>query len=188
MDSTSPSLLDRLRCPNDNEAWARFVQLYTPLLFHWLRRAGLRQHETSDLIQEVFLQLLRKLPTFQYDQTRSFRAWLRTVTLNRLRDRWKRRIEAPLAEESPALADQAGPNEASLFVEDEYRQQVTARALELMQTEFAPTTWKACWEQVVAGRSAVEVAAELGLTVGAVYAARFRVLARLRREFEGLLD
>jgi hypothetical protein len=32
------------------------------------------------------------------------------------------------------------------------------------------------------------VAAELGLSVGAVYVARSRVLSRLRTELEGLLD
>src|SRR5262249_28948935 len=43
MDRTSATLLDRLRQPGDNEAWARFVHLYTPLLFHWASRAGLRE-------------------------------------------------------------------------------------------------------------------------------------------------
>ena len=57
-----------------------------------------------------------------------------------------------------------------------------------MRADFDDTTWKACWETVVAERPAAEVAAELGLTVGAVYAARFRVLKRLRRNLQGLLD
>jgi hypothetical protein len=38
----------------------------------------------------------------------------------------------------------------------------------------------------VAGKSAVQVAAELGLTPGAVRAARFRVVARLWQELDGL--
>ena len=72
--------------------------------------------------------------------------------------------------------------------EAEYRQHLTNRALRLMQADFQPATWQAFWEQVVVGRPAADVAAELGLTPGAVYAARFRVLDRLRRELAGMLD
>jgi RNA polymerase sigma-70 factor (ECF subfamily) len=58
----------------------------------------------------------------------------------------------------------------------------------LMQADFRPGTWKAFWEQVVVGRPAREVASELGLSPGAAYAAKFRVLGRLREELEGMLD
>ena len=85
------------------------------------------------------------------------------------------------------MADQAGLAETETFWEIEYRQQLVGRALELMQSEFQPTTWRACLE-VVSGRPAAEVAAELGITVDAVYAAKSRVLRRLRKELEGLLD
>ena len=83
--------------------------------------------------------------------------------------------------------DQPGP-EAEAFWEAEYRQYLAGRALAVMRTEFQPTTWMACWECVVHDRPAAEVAAELGLSVGAVRAAKFRVLTRLRQELDGLLD
>jgi RNA polymerase sigma-70 factor (ECF subfamily) len=57
-----------------------------------------------------------------------------------------------------------------------------------MQTDFQPTTWRACWEVAAVGRPATDVAAELGLSVNAVYAACFRVLGRLRQELRGLLN
>ena len=62
------------------------------------------------------------------------------------------------------------------------------RALRLMQTEFAPNTWKACWETVVQDRPSDEVARELGISENAVYLARCRVLRRLRQELAHLLD
>jgi RNA polymerase sigma-70 factor (ECF subfamily) len=74
------------------------------------------------------------------------------------------------------------------FEEAEYRQHLARRALELMQAEFPPATWKACWEVVVAGRPAAEVAAELAISIDSVYAAKSRVLRRLRQELAGLLD
>jgi len=87
---------------------------------------------------------------------------------------------------SPLSSADPTPDEA--IWEAEYRQQVAHRALELMQTDFEPATWKACWEVVVVGRRVAEVAAELGMTPGAVFAAKFRVLARLREELAGLVD
>ncbi len=57
-----------------------------------------------------------------------------------------------------------------------------------MQAEFQPVTWKACWEFVVCGRSADEVARLLGISVNAVYLAKSRVIRRLREELAGLLE
>jgi RNA polymerase sigma-70 factor (ECF subfamily) len=184
---TPASLLERLRQPAQEAAWARFVQLYTPLLFAWARRLGLRDADAADLVQEVLMLLVRKLPEFTYDRNRSFRAWLRTVTLNCWRNRC-RRAELPRAAGPFDLDDLAGPNTTDAVSETEYRQWLVGRALELMRAEFQPTTWKACWECVVSGRPAADVATELGIGVGAVYMAKSRVLSRLRQELTGLLE
>jgi RNA polymerase sigma-70 factor (ECF subfamily) len=82
----------------------------------------------------------------------------------------------------------AAPDALQSFWETEYRQQLVNRAMALMQADFQPATWMAFWEQVVAGRPAKEVAAELGLSPGAAYAAKFRVLDRLRQELAGMLE
>jgi RNA polymerase sigma-70 factor (ECF subfamily) len=187
MDRTSATLLDRLRQPGDTEAWARFVHLYTPLLFHWARRAGLREDEAADLVQDVLTLLVQKLPEFAYDPARSFRGWLRAVTLNQWRQRCRRAV-LPVEKDSCALAGVAAPAEDDPFWEAEYRQHLVGQALRLMQAEFQPTTWQACWQHVVDGKSAAEVASALGMTAGAVRAAKFRVLSRLRRELAGLLE
>jgi RNA polymerase sigma-70 factor (ECF subfamily) len=84
--------------------------------------------------------------------------------------------------------DIVGADEADTFWEKEYRRELTARALQLMQADFAPTTWKACWEFVAQGRSAAEVARELGISENAVYLAKCRVLRRLRQELAGLVE
>jgi RNA polymerase sigma-70 factor (ECF subfamily) len=181
--STSASLLEQLRQPDAQDAWARFAKLYTPLLLSWARRLEWRDDDAADLVQEVFKLLLEKLPQFQYDSHRSFRSWLWTLTRNKWRDLRKRPVMRPLrADEDVAAPPDGLPEEA------EYRQYLVKRALELMQTDFAPTTWKAFWEHGVLERDAAEVAAELAVSVGAVYAATFRVKDRLRKELAGLLD
>jgi RNA polymerase sigma-70 factor (ECF subfamily) len=188
MDDTSASLLRRLRQPGDARAWERFVDLYTPLLYFWACRMGLQASDASDLVQDVFAGLLQKLPTFEHDPNRSFRAWLRTVTLNRWRDHCRRKAAAMRGGTDAGLDEVAVPDPAQAVWETEYRQHVLRQALELMKAEFQELTWKAFCGLVVDGKSAAAVAAELKLTPAAVYSAKARVLRRLRQEFDGLLD
>lgn len=188
MNSTSISLLERLRERHEEDAWERFVQLYTPLLCHWVRRLGLEGQDAADLVQDIFTVLVQKLPTFRYNPSKRFRAWLWTVTLNCRRERLRRQ-QIPVQSGDPRILSQATtPNVADEVAEEEYRQYLTRRAMELMQADFQPATWKAFWEYVVNQRPAAEVAGELGLTENAVYLAKGRVLHRLREELKGLLD
>jgi RNA polymerase sigma-70 factor, ECF subfamily len=187
MSDTPASLLERLRDPDAEEAWGRFVELYSPLLLYWARRIGLREPDASDLVQEVFVVLLRKLPEFQYDARKGFRNWLRTVALNRWRE-MRRRQPQPATAGADGLNDVPDPAVEEPFWEVEYRQQLARRLLEVMRNEFEPTTWQACWQCVVESRPAAEVGKELGISPGAVRMAKFRVLSRLRRELDGLLE
>ena len=189
MPSTSASLLKRLRSPAQEEAaWERFVELYAPLIFHWGRQQGLSESDAADLVQEVMAKLVTRLKDFQYDPARRFRNWLRTVTLNAARDMYRRRpAEAPAVLARLAVASPE-PSPSDLFEEQEYRAYVITRAMELLRGSLQQTTYRACWEHVVRGRPAAEVARELGMTVNAVYIAKYRVLRWLRQELDGLLD
>jgi RNA polymerase sigma-70 factor (ECF subfamily) len=185
--TTSISLLERLRQPGQERAWDRFVELYAPLVYDWACGIGLSADDAEDLVQDVMTVMLTKLPEFEYDNTKSFRGWLRTITTNRCRDFFRRRGKMPQLTRQGALEVDA-PDASDLFAEEEYRQRLVSRALDLMQTEFESSTWRACWESVVNERAAAEVASELGITVNAVYVAKSRVLRRLRQELARLLD
>jgi RNA polymerase sigma-70 factor, ECF subfamily len=187
MDTTSVSLLERLRQPGAHEAWARFVHLYTPLLYYWARRLGLREEDAADLVQDVFTVLVRKLPEFTYDRDRSFRSWLHAVFLNKWHEAGRHAGPRPCAGPG-GLSGVASPDNVAALGDAEFRQHLMMRALRLMQADFEPSTWKACWEHVVCGRPAADVARDLHLTVNAVYLATSRVLRRLRQELAGLLD
>jgi RNA polymerase sigma-70 factor, ECF subfamily len=184
---TPVSLLERLRRPSDQAAWARFVELYTPLLYFWARRVGLQEADAADLVQEVLALLFRKLPEFNYDRRQSFRGWLRAVTLNQWRAMGRRRVPVTAVSGS-SLAELPDADDAAELEEADYRRHLVQQALQTLQHEFPVSTWKAFQEYVMAGRRAEQVAAELGAAVGTVYAAKSRVLSRLRRELDGLLD
>ncbi len=148
----------------------------------------LSHSDAADLVQDVLTILVKELPKFRHDGEKSFRGWLKTVTWNRWRQRQRRRRTEFLDLADPRLRELPNRQESDAFWEIDYRRQLVARALEVMQAEFQPTTWKACWELIVSDRPAAEVAEELGMTRGAVYAAKCRVLSRLRAEFHGLMD
>jgi RNA polymerase sigma-70 factor (ECF subfamily) len=186
--ATPASLLLRLRQPSEPRAWSEFVDLYTPLIFNWARRAGLAETDAADLVQDVFVLLLSKLPEFQYDRHGSFRAWLRTVTLNKWRENLRRRRLATRQLEDAEWAELPGTDSDNVFTEEEYRSYLVGRALQLMQAEFPAVVWKACWEMLTSGRPAAAIAAELGISTDAVYTAKYRVLRRLRDQLQGLLD
>ncbi len=157
------------------------------MLFRWARQAGLDEGDAGDLVQDIFVILLKELPHFELDPARSFRAWLKTVVLNRWRNLVKRQARAPAHPGNDFLTDVAAPDD-HFFEEQEYRRQLLLRALELLRDEFQPATWKAFHEHGMSGRPAAEVAAELALTVGAVYAAKCRVLGGLREHLRGLVE
>ena len=144
--STSVTLLARVRRRDDQAAWRRFAALYTPLLFRWAQRAGLNASDAADLAQEVLLVLLRELPRFEYDASRSFRAWLKTITVNKCREHQRRR--KPAGSSGDAAAEIPAVASLEEFWDDEYRQYLVQKALEIMQAEFEPTTWRACWARL----------------------------------------
>lgn len=185
MTSTSVSLLERLRQPLDQAAWSRFVDLYSPVIYSWGRKAGLTDNDAADLVQDVLTILVQKMPSFVYDRQGCFRAWLKTVTLNKWQEgRRRKQVRRESSEPVPDLP----VAESETFWDGEYRQHVIGQALRVMQTDFAPSTWQACWQLVVEGVPAEQVAADLSVSVGTVYAHKCRVLARLRQELAGLLD
>src|SRR5262245_5152486 len=112
MDSTPVSLLERLRRPDAQAAWKRFVELYTPLIYSWAGRLGLQASDAADLVQDVFVTLLRTMPAFQYDPSRSFRSWLRTLVANRWRDSCRRRAAALRQGQEPRPEELALPDTA----------------------------------------------------------------------------
>jgi RNA polymerase sigma-70 factor (ECF subfamily) len=190
-DPTSASLLKKLRqpaVPNAPDAWRRFVQLYTPLLFHWAHRLGATAEDAADLVQEVFTVLVREMPTFRYDPAQRFRGWLWTILLNKWRDRVRQQAIGPSYADPGAMEAVAAPDNVEEFAEEEYRTYLIGRAMEVMQAELPPQDWHACHEYLIRGRPAAEVARELGLSVNQVYLAKSRILRRLRVELEGLLD
>jgi RNA polymerase sigma factor (sigma-70 family) len=198
---TRPSLLARIRDPRDGVAWSEFVDVYGPLVYDYGRRRGLQDADAADLTQDVLRAVAAAAGRFAYDPARgAFRSWLFTVTRRKLLDSARRRrpgdrgtgdtdAQKRLEEEQDV---RSGGGEGDEW-DQAFRQRLLDWAAGQVRGEFRPATWRAFWLCAVEGKDTREASASLGMSVGAVYAAKCRVLARLREEIgrarrDGLLD
>lgn len=184
MDETDLSLLNRV-IRGDDDAWEDFVQWYFPLVYHWCRQWNLNADVSSDVAQEVFLKVSQGLSKIEHAETfASFRGWLRTVARNVMTD-WLRKhgdeivaqggtTARQILESIPVNDDLSGGSPI-----DELR---LAKIDELRQT-FSTQDWNVFWLTTVEGLSGQETAVHLGITRGAVYQAKYRVLKQIRAVF-----
>jgi RNA polymerase sigma-70 factor (ECF subfamily) len=192
MNPTSLSLLDRLKAARPEASdWERLQGIYLPLIQRWLGRVPGLGDETADLVQEVLIVVFREVPRFHRRREGSFRAWLRRVTVNRIRIYFRKRQRRPAVGLDPAegfLERLSNPNDDLAREWDrDHDQHVVQKLLAVVQPDFSPTTWAAFHRFGVEGLPAGRVAEELGLSVNAVILAKSRVLKRLREEAGELL-
>jgi RNA polymerase sigma-70 factor (ECF subfamily) len=191
--ATRLTLLARIQDPADHQAWSQFVEIYTPLVYGLLRRRGLQDADAADVAQEVFRTVAKSVKDFRGGCGKgSFRSWLAAVSRSRLADfvdRRGRQVSGTGDTSMLALLEQqpSRDDEDQRF-EDEYRKRALEWAAEKIRGEFQDSTWRAFWQTNVEGKPTEEVAASLGMSVGAVYIARSRVLARLKKQIELLED
>jgi RNA polymerase sigma factor (sigma-70 family) len=188
--ATRASLLVRLRDGNDGEAWQEFVHLYAPIIYGFARKRGLQDADAADLMQDVLRSVSSAVPRLAYDPVRgTFRGWLFTVTRNKvfnfLQSR-NRRVQGSGGSGMQQRLEQhaAADGDLSANWEADYRRELAARAMERVKGEFQAATWDAFIQTAVEGRTPAQVAARVGLSVGAIYVAKSRVTARLRQEIE----
>jgi RNA polymerase sigma-70 factor (ECF subfamily) len=186
--ATSRSLLARVQA-DEAQAWERLVNLYAPLVVHWCRSRGLQDQDAADVVQEVFRAVVAHVGTFRKERAGdTFRGWLRRITQNKLHDHFRRRgreaagVGGSSAQERLAQLPQPQPDEDEGAADEEGERILFARALDLIREEFEEQTWAAFWKTAVEGRAAKDVAADLGMSPGAVRVAKCRVLRRLREE------
>lgn len=186
MNSTSESLLIRLNQPSDQKAWSEFVRLYAPLIFYWARKTGVQVQDSRDIVQDVLAIVFQKLPEFKYDASGSFRGWLRTITLNKHREFCRKAKRAVNANQS-AILDLAVANAESTW-DMNYRQALVDQALELIRHEFQANTWNAVREFSTTNGKAAAIAEKHNVSVWTIYAAKSRMLTRLREVVDGLME
>ena len=190
LPDTRASLILRLPDAADVEAWDEFLAIYQPLIYRLAVGRGFQHADAMDLVQEVLLAVSRSVDRWSPDPARGrFRDWLFRIARNLMINFLTRRKHKPLGSGDSAMAAllelrSAVDGEESVLFDDEYRQEVFRWAAEQVREKVQPRTWRAFWMTSVDGLAIPAVAERLGMTVGSVYIARSRIIARLREKAE----
>jgi RNA polymerase sigma factor (sigma-70 family) len=188
--ATQPSLLIRLGDKQDTVAWAQFVEVYAPLVYGFARKHGMQDADAADLTQEVMRAVAGAISRLEYDPRRgTFRSWLFTVVRNKFRNYLSNKTRKQMTTGGSSVQEllEAQPDRVDALQEQwdhEYDQRVFSWAVDRVKGSFTDTTWQAFWQVSVEGKNARDVAKSVGISVGAVYIAKSRVLARLKEQIQ----
>jgi RNA polymerase sigma-70 factor (ECF subfamily) len=186
---TRASLLVQIRDGANRGAWQEFMQLYGPVVYGFARNRGLQDADAADLMQDVMRSVSAAIGRLDYDRSRgTFRGWLFTITRNKVFNFLSARRIRPQASGDTStnrlLAEQPDASDGSEAWEVEYQRRLASLAMERIKNEFQENTWRAFWLAAVEGLAAADVAKQVGISPGAIYVAKSRVLARLKEEVE----
>jgi RNA polymerase sigma-70 factor, ECF subfamily len=181
--TASTTLLHQVRAM-DSAGWSRLVEIFSPVVYTWSRRAGVRESETPDVVQEVFVTIAKNVSQFRRElEQGSFRSWLATITRTRIVDHFrKNRVQyAPTGGTDAMQLLEQLPSELETSITSHSAQSLMIQqAIRTIQAEFEERTWQAFWQTTVDGKSPSDVAKELDMGLTSVYQAKSRVLRRLR--------
>jgi RNA polymerase sigma-70 factor (ECF subfamily) len=188
---TRASLLLQLRDGANHGAWQEFVRLYSPVVYGYARKRGLQDADAADLMQDVMRSVSAAIGRLDYDRSRgTFRGWLFTITRNKVFNFLSARRIRPQGSGDTTtnrlLAEHPDDAEAADDWEIEYQRRLASLAMERVRGEFQEKTWRAFWMTAVEGQEVPEVSRLVGLSSGAIYVAKSRVLARLKEEVEAM--
>lgn len=193
MLDTSVSLLERIASRNQDEDWERLLSIYRPFIDQQVRRYPQLLDQADDIAQEIAMLLLRELPSFQRQRTGSFRAWLRQVAVNQLRNASRKLKSQPIPMgDSPnieALLDELSDpaSVAAQRWDTEHDKEVLRRVVEIVRQDVNPIHWRAFQAHVLDGKPVQLVAKELGVSDNVVLLAKSRITKKMQLEVAGLI-
>lgn len=187
LPQTRQSLLVRLH-NNSGDAWPEFLEVYEQAIYEFSRRRGLQDADAWDVTQEVLAAVEKKVATWHPDPSKGkFRGWLfrvaRNIAVDKVIDQSRRAAASGDTKVAQLLAElpQSAEQQSTIFWV-EYRRTLMNWAVEQIKPEFKESSWRSFLMTTVEGQKPEHVAQELGLSVGSVYAAKFRIVARIRKQ------
>ncbi len=186
--TTRASLIAGIGDPSNAQAWADFTELYQPVIYRLVRGKGLQHSDAEDITQEVLVKVADAAASWNSEGRQgAFRKWLVVVLRNLVIQRFARK---GLVAKATEAVGGTGERELDFLCDDstklaediEIEAQLEAFriAARRVRPEFSEATWHAFWKTWVDEMPIKSTAEELGITVGATYIARSRVMQRLR--------
>jgi RNA polymerase sigma factor (sigma-70 family) len=187
---TSATLLGRLReLPTDQAAWGDFVNCYGKKIYGWCRRWELQPADADNVTQAVLLKLARAMQSFEYDRSRSFRAWLKTLAHHAWQDLAKSRRPLAVAGDArleEVLASLEARDDLATRLESAWEQDLLDIAMASVRLRVHPKTWEAFHLTALQEIKADEVGQRLGMELTSVYKAKSNVQKMLQEEIRHL--
>lgn len=183
---TRASLLAEVRSPENREGWEDFVITYRPVVYRMARRRGMQDADAQDLVQNVLVRVSAAIPRYQQQPGTKFRHWLRRVARNAILTALSQSREDAGTGGSAAmdvLAEQPEVNpETDRELQSECQREQFLRASAVVRSDVNSETWQAFELTVIQDMSCEDAAEAIGRSVGTVYAARSRIMKRLREQ------
>ena len=185
--ATRITLLGRLRRdPTNQAAWAEFVEHYGAKIYGWCRRWNLQEADAQDVTQDVLLKLARAMKDFTYDPTRSFRAWLKTITQHAWSDAIADRYRGSDSRIIQRLESLEARADLRRRFEESFDRELMEMAIARVQRRVTPPTWEAFRLTALEGLSGAEASQRLTSSVAAVFVSKHRVQKLLKEEIRKL--
>lgn len=191
---TRYSLLSRLQDWDDQESWKDFFDTYWRLIYSFALKSGLSDAEAQDAVQETVLSVAKNIHKFKRDpQLGSFKGWLRNLTRWRIADQLRKRNNPGAAMNSADddsyerdLTEIPASAEAESIWDNEWRANLMGVAMENIRRSVKEEHYQIFDLYVIREWPAAKVARTLGVTIGQIYLAKFRVGALIRKEIRRL--
>lgn len=182
--TTRRSLLVRLRNSRDDQSWAEFTAVYEPVIYRMTKRRGLQDADAREVVQEVLMSVASAIDRFDLDAAGSFRGWIARITRNATVDQFRKLASQEQATGTSDVMRQLDALPEQQQCADEFdrdrREQLFRWAASEVRRKTGEVNWMAFWKTSVDAKPITDVAVELGISEGAVYVARCRILKRIR--------
>ena len=189
---TRRSLIMRLGDWKDQKSWDEFYRTYWRLIYSVALKAGLREDEAWDVVQETVLTIAKQSVKGMYDPEKgSFKMWLWHITRWRINDQFRQRRKDTAAtttavdgtERVPLtdVPDTSGETFTKIW-DREWQNNVMKAAIERVKMKVSPQQFQIFDYNVLRGMSASEVRRKLGVSIAQVYLAKHRVGGVLKKE------
>jgi RNA polymerase sigma-70 factor (ECF subfamily) len=188
---TRITLLGRLlKDPTNQAVWSEFVEHYGGKVYGWCRKWNLQEADAQDVTQDVLVKLADKMKTFHYDPSRSFRAWLKTITRHAWKDFLDSQKRLTKGSGDSGVAQMLDSLEARddllKHLEEEFDREILEEAMLRVRLRVAPQTWEAFRLTTMEGLSGAEAAERIPMRATQVFVAKHRVQKMLQEEIQKL--
>lgn len=183
-ETTHSSVIRAVADTENAAAWNRLFDLYAGFVYSIARRKGLNDSDADDIVQMVFADLARNLPSFKYDREKGrFRPYLAALVKWRVIDRLKAvRRDADLKADFMEEAKSAATTEDEDFEEREWQSAAMEETLRRIKPEVRPEHYAAFVASAVEGQDTDVVTKLYGISRDSLYQIRKRLTVKLREK------